>query len=44
MPKFEKGSPEIKNYMAELRAKRGTNKRPMSTHKTLKKEHIGGEH
>ena len=40
MPKFEKGSLEMKNYMAELRAKRGTNKRPMTTHKQVSKEHI----
>ena len=26
MPKFEKGSIEMKNYMAELRAKKGTTK------------------
>ena len=37
MPKFSKGSPEMKNHMAELRAKRGTK---TSTHKTVKKEHI----
>ncbi len=37
MPKFIKGSLEMKNYMAELRAKRGTK---TSTHKTVKKEHI----
>jgi hypothetical protein len=40
MPKFEKGSIEMKNYMAELQAKRGTNKRPISTHKQVSKEHI----
>ena len=37
MPKFSKGSPEMKNHMAELRVKRGT--KP-SVHKTVKKEHI----
>ena len=40
MPKFEKGSIEMKNYMAEIRAKRGTTKRPISTHKEVSKEHI----
>ena len=40
MPKFEKGSIEMKNYMAELRAKKGTTKRPISTHKQVSKEHI----
>ena len=40
MPKFEKGSIEMKNHMAALRAKRGTNKRPISTHKEVSKEHI----
>lgn len=40
MPKFEKGSLEMKNYMAELRNKKGTNNRPMSTHKHISKEHI----
>jgi hypothetical protein len=39
MPKFEKGSIEMKNHIAELRAKRG-NKRPISTHKEVSKEHI----
>jgi phosphosulfolactate synthase (CoM biosynthesis protein A) len=37
MPKFIKGSLEMKNHMAELRAKRGTK---TSTHKAVKKEHI----
>ena len=37
MPKFIKGSLEMKNHMAELRAKRGTK---TNTHKTVKKEHI----
>ena len=37
MPKFSKGSPEMKNHMAELRAKRGNK---TSTHKTVQKEHI----
>ena len=40
MPKFEKGSIEMKNYMAELRAKKGTTKKPTSTHKQVSKEHI----
>ena len=40
MPKFEKGSIEMKNYMAEIRAKRGTTKRSISTHKEVSKEHI----
>ena len=40
MPKFEKGSIEMKNYMAELRAKKGTTKKPISTHKQVSKEHI----
>ena len=39
MPKFEKGSIEMKNHMAELRAKKGT-KKPMNTHKEVSKEHI----
>ena len=39
MPKFAKGSLEMKNYMAELREKRG-NKRPIITHKEVSKEHI----
>ena len=40
MPKFEKGSIEMKNHMADLRAKRGTTKRPISTNKQVSKEHI----
>ena len=40
MPKFEKGSIEMKNYMAELRAKKGITKKPTSTHKQVSKEHI----
>ena len=40
MPKFEKGSIEMKNYMAELRAKKGITKKPMNTHKEVSKEHI----
>ena len=40
MPKFEKGSIEMKNYMAEIRAKRGTTNRPISTNKQISKEHI----
>ena len=39
MPKFEKGSLEMKNYMAGLRAKRGE-KRPTTTNKQVSKEHI----
>ena len=39
MPKFEKGSVEMKNYMAGLRAKRGE-KRPTTTNKQVSKEHI----
>ncbi|MEI7670129.1 MAG: hypothetical protein WCJ33_08610 [Pseudomonadota bacterium] len=39
MPKFEKGSIEMKNYMAGLRAKRGE-KRPITTNKQVSKEHI----
>ena len=39
MPKFEKGSLEMKNYMAGLRAKRGE-KRPITTIKQVSKEHI----
>ena len=39
MPKFEKGSLEMKNYMAGLRAKRGE-KRPITTNKQVSKEHI----
>ena len=39
MPKFEKGSLEMKNYMAGLRAKRGE-KRPTSTNKQVSKEPI----
>ena len=37
MPKFEKGSLEMKNYMAGLRAKRGE-KRPITTNKQVSKE------
>ncbi len=37
MPKFIKGSPEMKNHTAKLRAKRETK---TSTHKAVKKEHI----
>jgi len=44
MPKFEKGSPEAIQYMKDLRAKRGTNKRPISTHKEVSKEHIQNKH
>ena len=40
MPKFEKGSPDTIQFMKDLRAKRGTNKRPMTTHKQVSKEHI----
>ena len=40
MPKFEKGSIEMKNHMADLRAKKGTTKRPISTNKQVSKEHI----
>jgi hypothetical protein len=40
MPKFEKGSIEMKNYMSELRAKKGIAKKPMNTHKQVSKEHI----
>ena len=40
MPKFEKGSIEMKNYMAEIRANKGTTKKPMNTHKQVSKEHI----
>ena len=39
MPKFEKGSLEMKNYMAGLRTKRGE-KRPTTTNKQVSKEHI----
>lgn len=39
MPKFAKGSPEAVEFMKQLREKRGPN-RPMSTKKTVKKEHI----
>ena len=40
MPKFAKGSPEMKTYMADLRAKRGTTNRPITTNKRVSKEHI----
>ncbi len=40
MQKFEKGSIEMKNYMAEIRAKRGTTNRPITTNKQVSKEHI----
>jgi hypothetical protein len=40
MSKFKKESTEMKNHMAELRAKKGTNQRPISTHKQVSEEHI----
>ena len=39
MPKFAKGSPEAVEFMKQLREKRG-NKRPITTHKEVSKEHI----
>ena len=39
MPKFAKGSPEAVEFMKQLREKRG-NKRPLTTHKEVSKEHI----
>jgi hypothetical protein len=39
MPKFEKGSLGMKNYMAGLRAKRGENI-PTTTNRQVSKEHI----
>ena len=39
MPKFEKWSLEMKNYMAGLRAKRGE-KSPIYTNKQVSKGHI----
>ena len=35
MPKFTKGNPEMKAFMADLRAKRGTTNRPITTNKQV---------